>query len=403
MESKDVFISYSRKDTEVANKICEAFDRAGITYFIDRQGIVGGMEFPEVLAEAILNCRLFLYLASNNSYASKFTNSEITFAFNKKSSNSLLPYIVDNSSLPVRMEFIFSSINWRNITDHPIDTTLVDDICCLLGRARKSITTSPAPSASENAEELYKRGREYYCKKDYTVAVPLLSKAAIMGNVEAQYNLGVCYKNGYGVNKDYVEAVRWYRKSAEQGNVRAQNNLGICYEFGEGVNKDCDEAVRWYRKAAEQGNKYAQCRVNDICCLLDRARKSITTSPAPSASENAEELYKRGREYYDMGDYTSAVPLLSKAAEQGNARAQNKLGDCYCWGKGVNQNDSEAVKWYRKAAEQNYPDAQYNLGWCYCYGHGVNQDYPEAVRWYRKAAEQGNKMAEYRLKKLGYS
>lgn len=27
----DVFISYSRKDTEVANRICKAFDEAGIT------------------------------------------------------------------------------------------------------------------------------------------------------------------------------------------------------------------------------------------------------------------------------------------------------------------------------------------------------------------------------------
>ncbi|MDE7455636.1 MAG: toll/interleukin-1 receptor domain-containing protein, partial [Prevotella sp.] len=192
MENKDVFISYSRKDTEVANKICEAFDRAGITYFIDRQGIVGGMEFPEVLSKAICNCRLVLYLASNNSYASKFANKEILYAFLKKPSNSLLPYIIDNSSLPDKMEFMFADINWRNTIDHPIDTTLVDDICCLLGRERKSITTSPAPSATENAEELYKRGREYYDKGDYTSAVPLLSKAAAMGDADAQCNLGFC-------------------------------------------------------------------------------------------------------------------------------------------------------------------------------------------------------------------
>ena len=43
MEYKyDVFISYSRKDTEVADKICSALDRAGLSYFIDRQGIGGG-------------------------------------------------------------------------------------------------------------------------------------------------------------------------------------------------------------------------------------------------------------------------------------------------------------------------------------------------------------------------
>ena len=59
----DVFISYSRKDTNVANRICKAFDDAGITYFIDRQGIGGAYEFPAVLAEAIMSSKIFLYLA----------------------------------------------------------------------------------------------------------------------------------------------------------------------------------------------------------------------------------------------------------------------------------------------------------------------------------------------------
>ena len=67
----DVFISYSRKDSEVANRICAAFDEVGITYFIDRQGISGGFEFPAVLAEAIINSKIFLYLASGNSYDSR--------------------------------------------------------------------------------------------------------------------------------------------------------------------------------------------------------------------------------------------------------------------------------------------------------------------------------------------
>lgn len=190
MENKDVFISYSRKDTAIANKICAALDRAGITYFIDRQGIGGGMEFPVVLAEAILNCRLFLYLASINSYASKFTNSEITFAFNEKPKNSLLPYIIDNSDLPVALKLIFSGINWRNTTDHPIDTTLIEDISRLLGR---SVTTR-----AENSEELFRKGEEYYNNKNYADAVPLLLRSASMGNADAQALLGSCYFDARG-------------------------------------------------------------------------------------------------------------------------------------------------------------------------------------------------------------
>lgn len=122
----------------MAKRICRALDAEGITYFIDLKGIGGGMEFPAVLAQAILDCRLFLYLASENSYQSKFTNSEITFAFNELPRESILPYIIDGSTLPVTMRFIFSGINWRTMSEHPIETVLVDDLLSLLGRNRKS-------------------------------------------------------------------------------------------------------------------------------------------------------------------------------------------------------------------------------------------------------------------------
>ena len=116
MTKYDVFISYSRKDTVIADKICAAFDRNNISYFIDRQGIAGGMELPERLAQAIVDSEIFLLLASENAYQSMFTRREIVFASNKKNGKNLLPYIIDNSSLLLDIEFVFSSINWR--TEH---------------------------------------------------------------------------------------------------------------------------------------------------------------------------------------------------------------------------------------------------------------------------------------------
>ena len=144
----DVFISYSRKDTDTANKITQCLDEAGITYFIDRQGIGGGMEFPAVLSKAIRESKIFLFLASKNSYESKFTQSEIVYAFNKKEKNDIIPYIIDGSSLPDELEFTFSSINWRRIEQHPIETTLINDILQKLGKPLR--TEKPvSPSASE--------------------------------------------------------------------------------------------------------------------------------------------------------------------------------------------------------------------------------------------------------------
>ncbi|MBO5694798.1 MAG: protein kinase, partial [Lentisphaeria bacterium] len=72
------------------------------------------------------------------------------------------------------------------------------------------------------------------------------------------------------------------------------------------------------------------------------------------------------------------VKRYRKAAEQGDAKAQNNLGDCYYKGHGVTQDYKEAVKWYRKAADQGLASAQCNLGVCYEYGHGVEKNLTEA-------------------------
>ena len=85
------------------------------------------------------------------------------------------------------------------------------------------------------------------------------------------------------------------------------------------------------------------------------------------------------------------------AVEQGFATAQFNLGNMYSNGRGVPQNDAEAVRWYRMAAEQGLAEAQFNLGIEYDNGRGVPKNEAEAVRWYRMAAEQGLAEAQFNL------
>ena len=59
------------------------------------------------------------------------------------------------------------------------------------------------------------------------------------------------------------------------------------------------------------------------------------------------------------------------AAEQGHAGAQYNLGLRYATGRGVPEDDAEAVRWYRMAAEQGHAGAQYALGFMYATGRGV--------------------------------
>jgi curved DNA-binding protein CbpA len=84
---------------------------------------------------------------------------------------------------------------------------------------------------------------------------------------------------------------------------------------------------------------------------------------------------------------------LQKAADQGNAPAQSNLGWMYQNGRGVAQDDRQAVAWYQKAADQGFADAQVNLGWMYENGRGVTQDYAEAYAWYTLAVKNGNDLS----------
>ena len=88
---------------------------------------------------------------------------------------------------------------------------------------------------------------------------------------------------------------------------------------------------------------------------------------------------------------------LHDRAFAGEAQAQYAIGLRYASGRGVPQDDAEAVAWTRLAAEQGDADAQNNLGVRYGNGEGVPQDDAEAVAWFRLAAEQGLARAQFNL------
>ena len=79
------------------------------------------------------------------------------------------------------------------------------------------------------------------------------------------------------------------------------------------------------------------------------------------APANSADL-QTGLEAYERGDFVAALREFRTLAEQGHAEAQFQVGFMYSVGRGVPEDDAEAVKWYRKAAEQGNAAAQYNLG-----------------------------------------
>ena len=166
---------------------------------------------------------------------------------------------------------------------------------------------------------------------------------------------------------------------ATEGDAIAQFNLGLCYHNGDGVEKDDEKAVEWYTKAAEQGHPDAQYTLGMVYGY-------------PWSYEGV------------VQDFKKAVEWFALAAEQGHSEAQFILGLCYDMGNGVAQDFEKAVEWYTKAAEQGHTQAQYSLGLCYENGKGVAVDFETAVEWYTKAVESSKPdpyvQAQSRLNKL---
>jgi hypothetical protein len=92
-----------------------------------------------------------------------------------------------------------------------------------------------------------------------------------------------------------------------------------------------------------------------------------------------------------------SIATLKEKAASGDAEAQYELGEAYHFGKGVQQDDAQAVEWDRKAGLQGYVYAQFRLGTSYANGLGVPLDKAQAAAWFQKAAEQGNVYAQEML------
>ena len=121
-------------------------------------------------------------------------------------------------------------------------------------------------------------GYQSYLKGDYEAAYNEWLPLAELGDAEAQYNLGVLYDEGAGVEQDLPTAISWYQKAASQGFIDAQTNLGMMYYHGHGVERDYRAAAQWFRQAADQGDEEARECLEKISRELTAAGEHKTVA-----------------------------------------------------------------------------------------------------------------------------
>jgi len=143
-----------------------------------------------------------------------------------------------------------------------------------------------------------------------------LTRAAELGDANAQYNLGLRHY----IERDYDAASEWYLKAAAQNHTGAMNYLGWLYYEGLGVEKNKATAAQWFLGVALKGNADAQ---------------------------NRYEVYL----LHDLHEYVEAMKWFERAAEQGHSLAMSNIALNYCLGQGVEPDVVKAQEWLTKAAE----------------------------------------------------
>ncbi|WP_407377199.1 TIR domain-containing protein [Methanobrevibacter sp.] len=91
----DVFISYSTKDSEIANMICHVLEQNNLKCWIAPRDIISGGSYVDEIVDAIKSTKIVVLVFSQYSQKSKYVNNEIDLAvsYNKH----ILLFNIDNS------------------------------------------------------------------------------------------------------------------------------------------------------------------------------------------------------------------------------------------------------------------------------------------------------------------
>jgi hypothetical protein len=110
MNHFDIFLSYSSKDKSITDQLVTHVEDAGFACWIAPRNIEGGAEYSEVIEKAILKCKIFLLVFSENSEKSPWVKSELNIAFSEN--KYIIPYKIDATPLKGTMRLLLNDKHW---------------------------------------------------------------------------------------------------------------------------------------------------------------------------------------------------------------------------------------------------------------------------------------------------
>lgn len=278
-------------------------------------------------------------------------------------------------------------------------------------------------------------------EQSFEKALTWFNRGIKNGDSLCQYEMGVMYLHGLGVNKDAIIAAEYFKVAADQDFPSAQVNLGKLFldqgdvqtatrffelaarhnhieafyhlaemsNNGVGRERSCGVATVYYKLVAE--------KVETIHSAFDEANHAFDEGDMETALVAYMMAAEQGYEFaqanvgYMLDEYKSVLSLdalipwksrrpsilrnavlaliyWTRSAKQSNIDSMVKMGDYYLGGFGVDADMERAATCYQTAADSlQSAQALWNLGWIHENGLGVDQDFHLAKRFYDQALE----------------
>lgn len=106
----DVFISYSSQDKVAADAICHVLEQNKIRCWIAPRDIPAGVEYGDLIDEAIKHCKTVIVLFSQTAANSFWVKGEINIAFEEE--KTIIPFRLDTTPLTGQNRVILNQRHW---------------------------------------------------------------------------------------------------------------------------------------------------------------------------------------------------------------------------------------------------------------------------------------------------
>ena len=406
----DVFLSYKSEDQKIAMKINSFLTENGLTVFFSEEtlGDIGMSEYSDSIDKAIDSSSHMIVVASRVDYLShgwvhyEWSSFANNLRCGYKSGNliTILTPDIALHDLPLGLRHR-QSFSTRNFAEGILPYLKSNVEKCHHTIKRKSLKKISAGILATAAILL--TGLAGFILRDYnqteypevqqpdlegfidptfisslaecpnldidTSKVSTYYDLALKGSSEAQYEIGsYCYELTM-----YEKALYWFTLSAKQGNAKSAYGIGRCFYNGNGIPKSPRNAYNWFERAAEGNcvegmNNMGKCLVEGTGTIRPNDEKAVL--------------------YYKKAANLDFVP------------AEYNYGVHLLCGKGTEKNVEMALYWLNKAAEEGSASAQLRLGEIYREGHeDIPVDLAKAESWYLKAIDNNDEQIAIKARK----